>query len=205
VVLLPEGVQFSGTVQSVQPELTVQLTEVDTGKNDAATTTPRVQAVLVPLLKGDRNDLLTDYLTELGVREIIIWQAARSVVRLKTADLPKRQERWRRIAEAAAKQSSKNFLPRVEVALDLESALWLANEASLGTKVVCSLGAETIAVREVAAAHPSPYGIIVGPEGDFIDAEEGLLRSRGWLPCSLGTDVLRAELAILSAVAKLAM
>jgi 16S rRNA (uracil1498-N3)-methyltransferase len=200
IVLLPDGVGFSATVQSLHPDLTVQLLEAETEQLAAARVNAQVVTVLVPLLKGDRNDLLTDYLTELGVKEMIFWQASRSIVRLKSSDLPKRQERWRRIAEAAAKQSGKNFIPRVEVALDLESALWLVNASSPGTRVVCSLGENAIPMRELKKMHPGPYSIVVGPEGDFVELEEQLLRARGWLPCSLGTDVLRAELALLSAV-----
>src|SRR5215470_2882768 len=67
---------------------------------------PRVRA-LVPLIKGDRMDSCIEKLVEVGVDAIIVWPAARSVVRFDHARRESRLAKYRAIAQAAARQSGR--------------------------------------------------------------------------------------------------
>jgi 16S rRNA (uracil1498-N3)-methyltransferase len=45
--------------------------------------------------------------------------------------------------------------------------------------------------------------LLTGPEGGWTDAERQLAGAAGWLPVSLGPQVLRAETAAMAAIAVL--
>jgi len=48
-----------------------------------------------------------------------------------------------------------------------------------------------------------PRRLLTGPEGGWTDAERQLAGTAGWLPVSLGPQVLRAETAAMAAIAVL--
>ncbi len=73
---------------------------------------PRI-VVVQALPKGERAELAVEMLTELGVDEIVPWQAARSIAQWHGARADKALERWRRTAREAAKQSRRAWLPQV--------------------------------------------------------------------------------------------
>ena len=66
------------------------------------------------LAKGDRSELAVEMLTELGVDEIVPWQAARSVVRWSGERAEKSLQRWRSTVREAAKQSRRLRVPAVD-------------------------------------------------------------------------------------------
>ena len=70
------------------------------------------------LAKGDRDELAVQAATELGVDEIVPWQAARSVSRWDAAKAEKGRARWAAIVREAAKQAHRAWLPDVSPARD---------------------------------------------------------------------------------------
>ena len=70
--------------------------------------------LLFALAKGEKNDLVVQKATELGVARLCPWSAERSVVKLDAAKGRERAERWRRIAEEAARQCGRADVPEVE-------------------------------------------------------------------------------------------
>ena len=73
---------------------------------------PRV-SLAAGLARRERMEFAIQKVTELGVVEILPVQTARSVVRLDEDRAGRRGERWRRIAEEAAKQSQRADVPLV--------------------------------------------------------------------------------------------
>ena len=72
---------------------------------------PRPRLVVVQaLVKGERSELAVELLTELGVDEIVPWEAERCVARWAGE---KSARRWTSTAEAAAKQSRRAYWPLV--------------------------------------------------------------------------------------------
>lgn len=63
--------------------------------------------------KGDRSELAVQAMTEVGVDEVVPWQAARSVVRWRGERGERAWQRWVLIAREAAKQSRRSWLPVV--------------------------------------------------------------------------------------------
>ncbi len=80
---------------------------------------PAVRFVVVQALaKGDRGELAVELLTEVGVTEILPWQAARSIVRWSGERGVKGLARWRSTAREAAKQSRRLWAPTVAEPID---------------------------------------------------------------------------------------
>ena len=133
-------------------------------------------------VKGEKPELIVQKLTELGIDEIIpLAPTARSVVRWDTAKAEKQTARLQRVANEAAMQSRRVWLPVVQPVTQLADLV-------LRTDVVF---AEPGGV-EVSAVHRT---IVVGPEGGFAPDELGDSVGR----VSLGESVLRAETAAIVA------
>jgi 16S rRNA (uracil1498-N3)-methyltransferase len=161
-----------------------------------ATTRPARESALdlvlaAALLKGTKMDLVVEKATELGVRRIAPVLTAHAVGRSA------RVERWQRIAVAAAKQSGRTSVPRVDPAVPLASlvrAEWpglrlLAWEDERETPVT-ALPARAAAVV-----------VVVGPEGGLADDEVAAARAAGFTAVTLAPRILRAETAAIAAVA----
>ena len=133
-------------------------------------------------VKGEKPELIVQKLTELGIDEVIpLAPTARSVVRWDTAKAEKQTGRLQRVANEAAMQSRRVWLPVVQPVTQLADLV-------LRTDVAF---AEPGGV-EVSAVHRT---IVVGPEGGFTPDELGDSVGR----VSLGESVLRAETAAIVA------
>ncbi|MCR4893076.1 MAG: 16S rRNA (uracil(1498)-N(3))-methyltransferase, partial [Lachnospiraceae bacterium] len=75
------------------------------------------------LPKGDKMDFIVEKSVELGVSEIVPVSCSRSVLRPDPGKAKNRVERWRKKAEAAAKQSRRSILPEVHDICDFGQAL----------------------------------------------------------------------------------
>ena len=162
----------------------------------------RVASLIFALTKGERTDLVCEKACELGVEHIILWQADRSIVRIEPGDRARKEARWARILESAARQSDRNEVPALHLALTRGELLkTLDTIAEAGDRfLTCSLAAGAVELREL----PRPAGrvhLLVGPEGDLTPEEERTIMERHFELVSLGPLVLRSETAALAAVA----
>ena len=74
---------------------------------------PRCFVAAQALAKGDRSELAVEMLTEMGISEILPWQAARSIVRWTPDRAARSLSKWRSTAREAAKQSRRLQVPQV--------------------------------------------------------------------------------------------
>lgn len=186
---------------SISERVTVQFQKI----LDAPSIDPHPLVAFVALCKGQKNDQICDWATELGCTEIIFWQATRSVMRLKDPkDCEHKQARLEKIAVAAAQQSKQAKPPSVRVFASPQEALHSLETSPQHQylKLTCSLSKDARPISEViqgASAHQGRV-VAIGPEGDFTDQEEALLESQGFQKVSLGARVLRSELAMVTAL-----
>jgi 16S rRNA (uracil1498-N3)-methyltransferase len=154
---------------------------------------PRL-SVAFALTKGERPELVVQKLTELGVDDVLLVRAARSVVRWDPDREATALERLRRVAREASAQSRRARLPVVDGPMSVADII-----ASDGLVVADRRGL-------VADELPEPAGggwtVAVGPEGGFDDDEHALLAGAPKL--AIGRLVLRAETAAMAAAAALA-
>ena len=149
--------------------------------------------------KGSRWDWTIEKATELGVTRIVPVISDRCIVRIDRSERATKRDRWRRIAEDAARQSDAKWLPEICEAVDFKDSL--AHVASC----VCFVGALTdpppepllFAVRRrLSDVGARSFGLFVGPEGDFTPEElKSLLEIA--VPTSFGPTILRAETAAI--------
>jgi 16S rRNA (uracil1498-N3)-methyltransferase len=147
--------------------------------------------VLLPLIKGDRMDLALEKLVEVGVSEVIVWQAERSVVRLDATKRDARVAHYAAVIEAAAKQSGRATLPSVAYA-ELRHAIRALPD---GARYMLDRDGERAAITA------DDVTLISGPEGGFSWIELDQLVAVNFIGMSLGPNTLRAETAPVVAVA----
>lgn len=160
--------------------------------------------VLLPLIKGDRMDTALEKLVEVGVDEIVVWPAARSVVKLEPERRDARIEKYALALQAASRQSNRPQVPQVAWADSLATAI-----ANLeGVKLVLDPGSDTTITTsldgvEGMSDHGSERQLTLasGPEGGLAPTELAQLALAGFTPVGLGPRVLRAETAPVAAVA----
>ncbi len=160
---------------------------------------PRLRWVVVQALpKGSRAEAAVEGLTELGVHEIVAWQAERSVVRWDQK-VDKGVARWQATAREAGKQSRRWITPHVSYG---------------GTEQVCQrIAASDLAIicHEEAVAPLSgsvvpaqgEVVVVIGPEGGITARELEQFGQAGAVVVSLGETVLRTSTAGLVALAQL--
>ena len=186
-----------GTVTRVAEER-VELTlgaDVDSAEFAAV---PRID-LLLAVFKFDRMEWAIEKATELGVAMITPVVARRTDSHLASA-AGKRVERWRKIAKEAAQQSRRADVPEIAEPAKLKIALERAGSA---LKIVL---AETERGQSLTEALNSvvpgrPVALAVGPEGGWMPDELKLFAENGWVSASLGPTILRAETAVIAALA----
>ena len=198
IVLVSDGIgnAIKGPVLTADVNgLTVEVAEVLT---DPAR--PLRFTVVQALAKGDRTELALEMLTELGVDEIVPWQASRSVVKWAPDRVERALARWRNIVREATKQSRRFRVPRVSPPLTTpELALRVAEPAL------------TLVLHEGADVWPSVADlpaegevmVIIGPEGGLTPEELDLFAEAGGRPTLIADAVLRTSTAGVVALAQL--
>lgn len=152
------------------------------------------------LAKGERSELAIEMLTEIGVDEIVPWQAQRSIVRWQGERGAKSLTKWRATVREAAKQSrrlsvpvvcepvtSKQLAARVEAA-DLALVLHEEAEQHIGAVALPAAG-------EVV--------IVIGPEGGVAPEEVAAFERSGARAVLISENVLRTSTAGVVALAQL--
>ncbi|WP_230671260.1 16S rRNA (uracil(1498)-N(3))-methyltransferase [Rathayibacter sp. Leaf248] len=164
---------------------------------EAAPPSPRLVLVQA-LAKGDRDELAVQAATELGVDEVVPWQAARSISRWSGPKEEKGRERWRSIVREASKQSLRARVPEVS---PLASTRALADRAATDRVLVLEPSAEV----RLSAIEPDGRDLVlvVGPEGGVAPEELRLLAEAGAEAVALGDTVLRTSTAGPAAIAVL--
>ncbi len=140
--------------------------------------------------KGGRMDLLVEKATEVGAARIVPLLTERGVVKPREGKV----ERWRRVAEAAARQSLRLRVPEVCEPVPFSEAVW---EAAGGILLHNADGLAPI--EEVAG---SPARLFIGPEGGWSEEELRLAAEGGLRMAQLGPFRLRSETAGVVAVAR---
>ncbi len=167
---------------------------------------PAPRFVLVQALaKGDRDEQAIEAATELGVDEVVPWQAERSVAVWRGERATKSLAKWTAVVARATKQSRRARLPRTSPVVDLTGLVARVQQAAV-TVVLHEDATEPLVGIALPAA--GDVLVVVGPEGGISARELDALTAAGARPLRLGTTILRsssagpAALAVLNAASR---
>jgi len=180
-----------GRISNIRPDRV----EFDLG-NPVARANGLPISVALAIFKFDRMEWAIEKCVELGVERIIPLIAARTDSRLSSA-APKRVERWERIAKQASEQSRRSSAPEISSPLGLRQLLAQAQ----GTRVVFSEVEEHATLMDAMPKRVDAVTLAFGPEGGWKEDELVAFQAAGWASASLGPTILRAETAVIAAVA----
>ncbi|WP_448388421.1 16S rRNA (uracil(1498)-N(3))-methyltransferase [Microbacterium aurum] len=190
------GLWLEAVVTDVAPKRVVAAVTARTSHPAAAPRLVLVQA----LAKGDRDELAIQAATELGVDEIVPWQAARSVSRWDQAKAAKGVARWQTIVREAAKQAHRAWVPVVSAPV---STAQLAARAASRMLVLEPTASVPLSGVALAPDDARDLVLVVGPEGGIAPEELVALADAGATAARLGTTVLRTSTAGPAALAVL--
>lgn len=153
------------------------------------------------LAKGDRADLAVETLTELGVDEILAWQAARSISRWTADKRDKGVARWQSTAREATKQSRRFTVPSVGFVTtkDVVARIVAADRAF----VLHESATTFLAPEDLPDAGEVLF--VVGPEGGVGPEELAAFTDAGARPTLVSDGVLRTSTAGVVGLAQLQM
>lgn len=151
------------------------------------------------LPKGDKMELILQKAVELGCFEVIPIVCRRCVVKLDKKKQDSKVQRWRSIAEAAAKQSGRRRIPYVREAMRFSEGL--AYAADMDIRLIPYERADNIEqtrkmLESVKAGQK--IAVFIGPEGGFEEEEIEEAKEAGIRPITLGRRILRTETAAIT-------
>lgn len=148
------------------------------------------------LPKADKMELIIQKAVELGVAEVVPVACKRCIVKLDAKKEKSKLARWQGIAEAAAKQSKRGFIPQVREVMSYKEAIAYAKD--MECKLIPYEMAEDMShTREVLGGikPEDRVAIFIGPEGGFEEEEIQAALTEGIEPITLGKRILRTETA----------
>ena len=180
-----------GRISGIDPDrVEFELGEVVAQSTGSAIT------VAISIFKFDRMEWAIEKCTELGVARIVPVIAGRTESHLAAA-ASKRVERWRRIARQAAEQSRRVSPPEVSAPVKFDDMVAMAADL----RIVLAEGEEKILLKDAVRQDAGTVLLAFGPEGGWKPQELAAFRDAGWTAASLGGTILRAETAVIAAVA----
>lgn len=143
-----------------------------------------VQALVSP----EKTDWIIEKAVELGIHEIVLVPASRSVTKLSGERIQKRLSKCADIAAGAAEQCGRAIVPSVRF-MTFAEALELPDQV----RFILAPGAnQTPKLQGLTSCT-----FAVGPEGGFDDNEIELAKQKGWQCALIGPRVLRTETAAI--------
>lgn len=157
------------------------------------TAEPGPWLVFAPV-KKDALDMIVEKAVELGVEKLI------PVITRRTENRRLKDERLSQQIIDACEQCERLSVPDLSAptTLDALGADWPAGR----TLLVCAERAAAPPLAQVLRDIQGPLGLLIGPEGGFDEAElDAVLKLPISMPVNLGPRILRAETAVIAALA----
>ncbi|MDF7663895.1 16S rRNA (uracil(1498)-N(3))-methyltransferase [Bifidobacterium sp. ESL0763] len=162
-------------------------------------------ALVQALAKTGHDTAAVDMATQIGVDEVIPWQAERSIAKWKAG---KTDRRWNQTLVAATEQSRRAWKPELDECVNGKGVVAICRRACVHGDLVVVLHQDATTtwagVEERVAAmeqrclddgRPRSVYVVVGPEGGIGDDEIERFTEAGAEVCVLGSNIMRASTA----------
>jgi 16S rRNA (uracil1498-N3)-methyltransferase len=157
---------------------------------------------------GGAMDSIVRKATEIGVSLIVPLESERTQVHMDSDRSDRKIGKWQTAALEAAKQCGNPWLP--EIGPVTSASDFMSSAKGYDLKLIASLQPGAKALKSVleqfrSSQNRAPRNVLwlIGPEGDFTQAEMVLSRASGFEPITLGPLVLRCETAAVYAISVL--
>lgn len=156
------------------------------------------------LPKQDKMELIVQKAVELGVYQVIPVATKRCVVKLDEKKAAKKVDRWQQIAESAAKQAGRGYVPEVHPVMNYREALEYAGNLDV-VLIPYELADGMRETKQIIESIKpgQTIGIFIGPEGGFEQEEVEKAVVSGAKAITLGRRILRTETAGLTTLSVL--
>lgn len=159
------------------------------------------------LPKADKMEYIIQKSVELGVYDITPVEMKRCVVKLDEKDKNKKQLRWQKISEVAAKQCGRDIIPQINKIINMKNICELIkkydivlvayeNEKEKTLKEQLKLIKEKM--QKMEKDELIKIGIVIGPEGGLEEQDVEILKENGAKIITLGKRILRTETVALN-------
>lgn len=146
--------------------------------------------------KGSKSEYIIQKTTELGISEIVPVRMARCVAKIESGkDEKKKLDRWQKIAEAAAKQSGRGIIPKIQPVMNFGDVIKAAEKFDLFFAPYECEEQNTLRGVLLSKKDIKTVGFLIGPEGGYDISETEKLRQSGIPTVTLGKRILRTETA----------
>jgi 16S rRNA (uracil1498-N3)-methyltransferase len=155
-----------------------------------------VRLILVQsLCKADKLEWILQKTTELGISEIRLLAADRSVLKVPKEKVQGKLERWNKIVLGAAKQSRRSTLPHLHPPSSCET---IFQSLEVDLKLVLAEDERQLSLKTILRrSTPCSVAFFVGPEGGWTAAESEMFLCYTVEPVTLGPNILRTETAAI--------
>ena len=150
------------------------------------------------LPKSDKMEVIIQKAVELGAAGVIPVATRNAVVKLDAKKAESKVRRWQAIAESAAKQSKRSYIPQVGAVMSLKEAFSYIEEQKFDFCMIpYELEKGMDGTKQVLSrlASGQQIAVFIGPEGGFDEEEIRLALEKNVIPVSLGKRILRTETA----------
>ncbi len=147
----------------------------------------------VSLVPKDKRAVIVQKLTELGAFSIFFFPSEFSKVNIK-GELSKKEEKLRKIAVGAIKQSGNPYLPNIRILRSFKELFDYEGDNFL-------LSQNGSFLIKLNMDEKEKVNIFIGPEGGFSKRELEGFRRRNFEEIKISENVLRTETAVISSAA----
>lgn len=193
VIMTSQGKFLAHIIRDDSSRLLIELDECIESNQAPAKKISLLQSI--PKLR--KMDEIIEKSTEFGVYEIFPAFTLRSSINPQSPLIQGKEERWKRIAMAASKQSRRSHLPIIHPPISLSSLMQDSTLFADALKVVFwEQEQETKLIQLLPLIQDHSHIVLcIGPEGGFAISEIEELSKNGFQTCSLGRQILRTETA----------
>ncbi len=190
--LVHDGIGYFADAYPKGKEFAARVLAIDPRTNELPFPITLAQA----LIRREKMELILQKAAELGVTRIVPFESSRCVVHARSEKADRQRERWSSILQEAAEQCKRNRIPALESICTFGQLSGYISDLNLAAYE--KAGEDSPLLQ---ALRPSSITIVIGPEGGFSEEENAALNEMGFCSVSLGSRILRAETAAISACA----
>jgi 16S rRNA (uracil1498-N3)-methyltransferase len=148
----------------------------------------------IAFLPSDKLNFIIQKLTEIGVSKINIFPSIRSKINKITNNIMNKEEKLRKVAISAIKQSGNLFLPQITITDKFDKIL----KQNHNYKILLSQSADYLIKSDMFKCENNfSISLSIGAEGGFTLKETEMFEKNGFIKVKINENTLRAETAAI--------